>query len=56
MSVKLKIEELGRIRNSEIELKPLMVFSGKSSLGKSYTAFLIYSLMDIFFNQNIYYY
>ncbi|MDR0547275.1 MAG: AAA family ATPase [Dysgonamonadaceae bacterium] len=39
-SVIFEIEELGAIRNSRIELKPFMIFSGESGLGKSYAAFL----------------
>ncbi len=39
--IKILINQLGRIRNAEIELKPFMVFTGDSGLGKSYTAFLI---------------
>ena len=39
--IKILIKGLGRIRNAEIELKPFMVFTGDSGLGKSYTAFLV---------------
>ena len=39
--IKIHINQLGRIRDAEIELKPFMVFTGDSGLGKSYTAFLI---------------
>ncbi|GAB6394869.1 MAG: AAA family ATPase [Bacteroidales bacterium] len=42
--VKFKITELGAVRDSELELSPLMVFSGESGLGKSYVAFLIHYL------------
>ena len=38
------IEKLGAIRNSKIELSPLMIFSGESGLGKSYASFLIHYL------------
>ena len=38
------IKSLGAIRDSEIELTPLMIFSGESGLGKSYASFLIHYL------------
>lgn len=38
------IKELGAIRDSKIELSPLMVFSGESGLGKSYASFLVHYL------------
>ena len=34
--IKVRIHQLGRIRDSEILVSPLMVFSGESGLGKSY--------------------
>lgn len=42
MGIIVHINELGPIRNSDVTLKPLMVFTGDSGLGKSYTAFLFY--------------
>lgn len=48
MSFKIEIEELGKIRNSEFEFKPFLIFSGESNSGKSYTAFLIYHLIRLF--------
>lgn len=41
------IKELGAVRNSKIELKPLMIFSGESGLGKSYVAFLVHYLYTL---------
>lgn len=41
-SVKIKIERLGAIRDSEISIKQLMLFTGESGLGKSYAAFLVH--------------
>lgn len=38
---KIYINELGRIRDAIIDVKSMMVFTGDSGLGKSYTAFLI---------------
>ncbi len=34
-----QIKKLGAVKNSKIELKPFMIFSGESGLGKSYVAF-----------------
>ena len=36
------INKLGAIRDSSLKMKPLMIFSGESGLGKSYAAFLIH--------------
>lgn len=38
--VTIKIKKLGLIRDSEITIKPMMIFSGDSGLGKTYTALL----------------
>jgi hypothetical protein len=43
-TVRFYIKRLGAIKNSSIELAPLMVFSGESGLGKSYVAFLVHYL------------
>lgn len=42
--IDIKINELGAIRDSSLKMKPLMLFSGESGLGKSYAAFLIHYL------------
>ena len=42
--IDIKINELGAIRDSSLILKPLVLFSGESGLGKSYAAFLIHYL------------
>ena len=39
--IKVRIDQLGRIRDSEILVSPLMVFSGESGLGKSYTCSMV---------------
>lgn len=41
-SIKIHINRLGAVRNSVVELKPLMIFSGESGLGKSYVAILVH--------------
>lgn len=42
-----QIKKLGAVGNSKIELKPLMIFSGESGLGKSYVAFLVHYLYTL---------
>ena len=54
--ISVHIEELGPIRNAEIELAQLMLFTGASNLGKSYTNFLAYYVFSIFANNRIYKY
>ena len=50
------INELGRIRDAEIEVKPMLVFTGDSGLGKSYTAFLIDHLYKVIATDRIAYF
>lgn len=45
--IKIRIEELGAIKNSEIEISPVMIFSGESGLGKSYLAMLCHYVFDV---------
>lgn len=45
--VRVKINRLGLIRNSEIRLNQMMVFIGESGLGKSYTALLSNYLFEL---------
>lgn len=45
MNIRIIIDKLGPITDSEIELKPFMVYTGESGLGKSYTALLWYNLV-----------
>ena len=40
--IDIRINKLGAIRDSSLKMKPLMIFSGESGLGKSYVAFLIH--------------
>ncbi len=47
MSIQIKINKLGPISNSSIEIKPFMIFSGNSGLGKSYTAFLVHYIKAV---------
>lgn len=45
MDIRIIIDKLGPITDSEIVFKPFMVFTGESELGKSYTALLWYNLI-----------
>lgn len=51
--IKILINKLGGIRNAEIEVKPFMVFTGDSGLGKSYTAFLIDYLYNVIASDRV---
>lgn len=49
--IKIEIEHLGSIRDSEIELSPVMIFSGESGLGKSYLAILCHYFFEVLVNN-----
>jgi len=51
---RMHIIELGPIKDAVIQLSPLMIFTGKSSLGKSYVNFLSYYVFDLFGNNGLY--
>lgn len=46
-TIKIYIDHLGPVRNSELELKPFMVFTGESGTGKSYTALLVHYIYKV---------
>ena len=50
--IKIRIDQLGRIRDSEILVSPLMVFSGESGLGKSYLALLCHYFFELLINTS----
>lgn len=50
-SIKVRIDKLGRIQNSEVLVLPLMVFSGESGLGKSYMALLCHYFFELLIND-----
>ncbi len=54
--IKCNIKKLGAVSDSEIEIKPLMVFSGESGLGKSYVAFLVHYLFVLLKGNRLYSY
>ena len=45
--IKIKINKLGRVANSYIEIAPMMIFSGESGMGKSYLALLSHFFFDV---------
>jgi len=45
--IRVKIKKLGRVVDSEIEIAPLMIFSGESGMGKSYLALLVHYFYDV---------
>ncbi len=42
--MKIKVENLARIRSAEIEIKPLTVFLGKNNTNKSYLSYVVYGV------------
>lgn len=49
--IKLHINRLGLVRDSDITITPLMVLSGESGLGKSYVAVLCHYFFDVWLNK-----
>ncbi|WP_373701580.1 AAA family ATPase [Porphyromonas loveana] len=49
--IKIKIHQLGAIRDSEVEISPVMFFSGESGLGKSYLALLCHYFFEVLLNN-----
>ena len=49
-SIKLHINKLGLIRDADLEITPMMVFSGESGLGKSYLAILCHYFFHVWLN------
>lgn len=54
MNIRVIINKLGPISNSEMEFRPFMVFTGESGLGKSYTALLWYNLVTSLTSSRLY--
>lgn len=50
--LEFKINQLGAIRDSSIKIKPLIVLSGESGLGKSYAAFLVHYIYYLLSDTN----
>ena len=47
-TVKVTINEFGLIKNQEVTLSPLMIFTGYSNVGKSYVNYLMYYFFSAF--------
>ena len=52
-NVRIHITELGPIREQEIQLAPIMLFTGDSNLGKSYTNFLCYYVFNLSVSERL---
>ncbi len=50
--IRFEIESLGPIRDSVIDFKPFLLFSGESNTGKSYTAMAVYFLFRLLKEEN----
>jgi hypothetical protein len=50
-SIKLHINRLGRIVESDVEITRMVIFSGESSLGKSYMAMLCHYFFEVLLNS-----
>lgn len=51
--MKIHINELGPVKDSDIELAPMMIYTGASGLGKSYVNFLTYYVFNEFANEKL---
>lgn len=51
--VVIHINKLGPVRNQKIELAPVLLFTGESSLGKSYVNFLSYYVFNVFSSERL---
>ena len=51
MNLKLNIKELGKIKNSKVELKPFTILFGESNTNKSYTLFSMYYIYKFFLDK-----
>lgn len=49
----IHIDSLGPIQHTSIELAPVMIFTGSSNLGKSYTNFLTYYVFNLFSSDRL---
>jgi len=47
-TIKVHIKEFGRVRDSELDVLPFVLFSGESGLGKSYMALLCHYFYEVF--------
>jgi hypothetical protein len=52
-TIKIKINKLGRVTNSQLELLPFVIFSGESGLGKSYLALLCHYFYELLVSSSL---
>lgn len=50
--VLIRVNHLGKIKSTEVEVSPFVIFSGESGLGKSYLAMLSHFIFHILLDQN----
>lgn len=50
-NIDIHIMELGPVRDCDMILAPVMLFTGKSNMGKSYVNFLAYYVYNLFSNH-----
>lgn len=46
-NITIKINQLGRVKNTQLEVLPFVIFSGESGLGKSYMALLCHYFYEL---------
>ena len=51
--IRFEIESLGPMRDSVVDFKPFLLFSGESNTGKSYTAMVVFYLFFMLDNKKI---
>lgn len=51
-SINIHIKELGRVKESQLEILPFVIFSGESGLGKSYLALLCHYFFEVLVNSS----
>ena len=51
--IKVVINEFGPLKNVELEFAPFMIFTGESSIGKSYVNYLMYYLTSAFTTERL---
>lgn len=51
-TISVRIREFGRVRDSQLEVLPFVIFSGESGLGKSYMALLCHYFYEVLINSS----
>lgn len=53
-NISIKVRRFGPLENVSFKLAPMMIFTGKSSLGKSYANYLVYYFLSSVCNGSLY--